>query len=153
MLAGTPSVVFALLLGLVGIGFVIWQLQKVLAFDTGNDTMREIAAAIQEGASAFLNREYTFLSGFVVVVALVIASFLNWQTAVCFVCGAFASASAGYLGMYTAVRANVRTTAAAAKSLNDGLRVALGEISAALFAGLRIGRIARAAKATRNIRA
>ena len=124
MLAGTPSVVFALLLGLVGIGFVVWQLQKVLAFDTGNDTMREIAAAIQEGAAAFLNREYTFLSGFVVVVALVIASFLNWQTAVCFVCGAFASAAAGYLGMYTAVRANVRTTAAAAKSLNDGLRVA-----------------------------
>ena len=124
MLAGTPSVVFALLLGLVGIGFVVWQLQKVLAYDTGNDTMREIAAAIQEGASAFLNREYTFLSGFVVVVALVIASFLSWQTAVCFVCGAFASASAGYLGMYTAVRANVRTTAAAAKSLNDGLRVA-----------------------------
>ncbi|MFN8446817.1 MAG: sodium/proton-translocating pyrophosphatase, partial [Caldilineaceae bacterium] len=124
MLAGTPSVVFALLLGLVGIGFVVWQLQQVLAFDSGNATMREIAAAIQEGASAFLNREYRILSGFVVVVALVIAAFLTWQTALCFVTGAFASAAAGYLGMYTAVRANVRTTAAAAKSLNDGLRVA-----------------------------
>lgn len=124
MLAGTPSVVFALLLGLVGIGFVVWQLQQVLAFDTGNDTMREIAAAIQEGASAFLNREYSMLSGFVAVVALIIAAFLSWQTAVCFVVGAICSGGAGYLGMYTAVRANVRTTAAAAKSLNDGLRVA-----------------------------
>ncbi len=124
MLAGTPSVVFALLLGFVGIGFVVWQLQQVLAYDTGNDTMREIAAAIQEGAAAFLNREYTISQWFCGRGCLVIAAFLTWQTAVCFVCGAFASAAAGYLGMYTAVRANVRTTAAAAKSLNDGLRVA-----------------------------
>ncbi len=126
MLAGTPSVVFALLLGLVGIGFVVWQLQKVLAFDAGNETMQKIARAIQEGASAFLNREYTILAGFVVVVAVIIAAFQQWQTAVCFVGGAVCSAGAGYLGMYTAVRANVRTTAAAARSLNEGLKVAFG---------------------------
>jgi K(+)-stimulated pyrophosphate-energized sodium pump len=111
---------------LVGIGFVIWQLQRVLAFDTGNDTMREIASAIQQGAAAFLNREYSILAGFVVIVALIIAAFLSWQTALCFVVGALTSGGAGYLGMYTAVRANVRTTAAAARSLNDGLRVAFG---------------------------
>ncbi|MEZ4658459.1 MAG: sodium-translocating pyrophosphatase [Caldilineaceae bacterium] len=126
MLQGTASVVFALLFGLVAIGFVLWQIRNVLAEDTGNAKMQEIAAAIQEGAAAFLNREYTYLAGFVVVVAIVIAAFLAWQTAVCFILGAVASASAGYLGMYIAVRSNVRTAAAASRSLNDGLRVAFG---------------------------
>jgi K(+)-stimulated pyrophosphate-energized sodium pump len=124
MLGGTPAVVIALLLGLAGIGFVVWQLRNIMAFDQGNDTMRSIAAAIQEGAAAFLNREYTFLAGFVVVVAIIIAVFLQPQTAICFVVGAFCSAASGYLGMYTAVHSNVRTTAAAARSLNEGLRVA-----------------------------
>jgi K(+)-stimulated pyrophosphate-energized sodium pump len=110
----------------VGVGFVVWQIQRVLQEDDGNDTMRAIAAAIQEGASAFLNREYTILAIFVVVVTLIIAVFLSWQTAVCFASGAVTSAAAGYLGMWIAVRSNVRTAAAAARSLNDGLRVAFG---------------------------
>lgn len=126
MLQGTASIIFALILGLVGVGFVIWQIQRVLSEDDGNDTMRTIAAAIQEGAAAFLNKEYTILAIFVVVVALIIAVFLSWQTAVCFVTGALTSALAGYLGMWIAVRSNVRTAAAAARSLNDGLRVAFG---------------------------
>ncbi|MCB9147256.1 MAG: sodium-translocating pyrophosphatase [Caldilineaceae bacterium] len=126
MLQGTASVVFAFLFGLMAIGFVLWQIRNVLEEDTGNEKMQEIAAAIQEGASAFLNREYTYLAGFVVVVAIVIAAFLAWQTAVCFILGAVASAAAGYLGMYIAVRSNVRTAAAASRSLNDGLRVAFG---------------------------
>jgi K(+)-stimulated pyrophosphate-energized sodium pump len=124
LLTGTTSVVFALLLSIVGIVFVVWQMRRVLAEDQGNQTMREIAAAIQIGAAAFLRREYTYLAGFVVVVALVIGAFLNWQTAVAFIVGAFISASCGYLGMYVAVRANVRTAAASVRSLNDGLRVA-----------------------------
>ncbi len=124
MLQGTASVIFALLMGLVGIGFVIWQMRNVLAEETGNETMRSISAAVQEGAAAFLNREYTFLTGFVIIVALVITIFLNWQTAVAFIAGALASGAAGYLGMMVAVRANVRTAAAAQRSLNDGLRVA-----------------------------
>ncbi|MFN3330948.1 MAG: sodium-translocating pyrophosphatase, partial [Caldilinea sp.] len=92
----------------------------------GNQTMREISHAVQLGAGAFLRREYTYLAGFVVIVALIIAAFINWQTALNFVVGAVISASAGYLGMYVAVRSNVRTAAAAARSLNDGLRVAFG---------------------------
>ncbi len=124
MIQGTASVVFALLLSLAGIGFVFWQMRRVLAEDQGNQTMREISAAIQIGASAFLRREYTYLAGFVVVVTVVLAAFLNWQTAFCFLVGAVISAATGYLGMYVAVRANVRTAAAAARSLNDGLRVA-----------------------------
>ncbi|MCB0070586.1 MAG: sodium-translocating pyrophosphatase [Caldilineaceae bacterium] len=115
-----------MIVGLVGIGYVVWKIKDVLDKDQGNETMRNIASAIQEGAAAFLNREYTYLAGFVVIVAAVIAIFLDWQTAVCFVSGALASAAAGYLGMYIAVRANVRTASAASNSLNDGLRVAFG---------------------------
>lgn len=124
MLTGTTAIGFTLAIAIVGLIYVVIQLGRVLRMDSGNQTMQDIAAAIQEGASAFLNREYTFLSGFVLVVAIVIAAFLNWQTAISFILGAVASGAAGYLGMYTAVRANVRTAAAASKSLNDGLRVA-----------------------------
>ena len=126
MLAGSASIYVTLVLGLVGLGFVIWKLRQVLAEDAGTAKMQEIAAAVQEGASAFLNREYTFLAGFVVVVAVIIGIFVNWLTAVSFVTGALTSAAAGYLGMWTAVRCNVRTAAAASRSLNDGLRVAFG---------------------------
>jgi K(+)-stimulated pyrophosphate-energized sodium pump len=126
LLQGNVAVIFAVLLSLVGIGFVVYQIRRVLAEDQGNQTMREISHAVQLGAGAFLRREYTYLAGFVVVVALIIAAFVNWQTALNFVIGAVISAAAGYLGMYVAVRSNVRTAAAAARSLNDGLRVAFG---------------------------
>ena len=127
MLQGSASVIFALLMGIIGVGYVLWQLRNVLSYDQGNDTMRSIAHAIQEGASAFLNREYRFLAIFVVIVAAVIMIFLQqWQTALSFVLGAVASAGAGYLGMYVAVRANVRTAAAASRGLHEGLRVAFG---------------------------
>jgi K(+)-stimulated pyrophosphate-energized sodium pump len=107
--------------------------------------MRAIAALIQAGAAAFLRREYTFLAGFVVVVAVLIAAFVDFditgkfaalgiieagrytglpRTAIAYVLGAFASASAGYVGMYIAVRANVRTAAKARTGLNAALRVA-----------------------------
>jgi K(+)-stimulated pyrophosphate-energized sodium pump len=124
LLTGTSGIVFVLAIAIVGLTFVVVQLRSVLRHDTGTDQMREIADAIQEGAAAFLQREYTFLSAFVAVVAVVIAVFLNWQTAVAFIAGAVASGAAGYLGMYVAVRANVRTTAAARRSLDEGLRVA-----------------------------
>ena len=118
------STLFALFCGLAAVAFMVWKARDVLQEDDGNDAMREIAAAIQEGAAAFLNREYTFLAVFVVVIALLITFAISWQTAVCFIIGAVASGAAGYLGMYIAVRSNVRTAAAAQRSLNDGLRVA-----------------------------
>ena len=126
MIQGNVAVSLALVLSVVGMGFVIWQARRVLAADQGNQTMRDISHAIQEGASAFLRREYTYLVVFVIVVAVIIGAFLNWQTAVCFIVGAAISASTGYLGMFIAVRSNVRTAAASAISLNDGLRVAFG---------------------------
>ncbi len=120
------AVVFALLMALVGIAYVIWQLRRVLAYEQGNETMRSIAKAIQDGAAEFLNREYRILSVFVAVVATVIVIFLQWQTAASFVLGAIASAGAGYLGMYVAVRANLRTAEATRHGLHQGLRVAFG---------------------------
>jgi K(+)-stimulated pyrophosphate-energized sodium pump len=114
-------------MGILGVAYVLWQLRNVLSYDQGNDTMRNIAQAIQEGASAFLNREYRFLAIFVLVVAAAIYILLReWQTAVAFILGAIASGGAGYLGMYIAVRANVRTAAASSRGLHEGLRVAFG---------------------------
>ena len=126
MFQASVSVIMALLMGLVGVGFVIWHTKKVLSYDAGSQVMQEIALAIQVGASEFLRREYRVLAIFVVIVAVILAVFQHWQTSLCFVVGAIASASAGYLGMYVAVRANVRTAAAASRGLHEGLRVAFG---------------------------
>ena len=126
LLPTSASIVVAFLMGSAGVGYVLWQLKQVLAYDQGNDLMQSIGAAIQEGASAFLAREYRVIAIFVAIVATVIATFLHWQTAFCFLVGAIASAGAGYLGMYVAVRANTRTAAAASRSLHEGLRVAFG---------------------------
>ena len=120
------AIIFAMIMALAGIAFVLWQLRRVLAYEQGNETMQSIASAIQEGAAAFLNREYRILSIFVGVVSVIIMTFLQWETAFCFVLGAIASAGAGYLGMYVAVRANLRTAEASRHSLHQGLRVAFG---------------------------
>ncbi|MSP28618.1 MAG: sodium-translocating pyrophosphatase [Methylococcales bacterium] len=120
------SVIIALLMGLLGVGFVIWHTKKVLSYDTGTHAMQEIALAIQVGASEFLRREYRVIAIFVLIVAVILAVFQHWQTSLCFVVGAVASAGAGYLGMYVAVRANVRTASAASRGLHEGLRVAFG---------------------------
>lgn len=116
---------------IIGLGFALYLRQWILAQDTGNAKMQKIAAAIQRGASAFLYNEYRSVGVLVaiVIVALLLLSALPGSgmspwTAVAFFFGAFASGITGYFGMYIAVRANVRTTAAAAKSLNEGLRVA-----------------------------
>jgi K(+)-stimulated pyrophosphate-energized sodium pump len=125
---------FASLVGIFvalgGIAFAWWTTQKILKEETGTDRMREISSAIQEGAQAFLRREYTYVGAVVGVVfaLLVILSFIfdefSILTAFAYVLGAAASGSAGYAGMSIAVRANVRTTNAARRSLNDALRVA-----------------------------
>ena len=111
-------VLISLLAALLGLAFVLYTARNVLAAETGNERMNEIARAIQEGATAFLNSEYRVLSIFVVVVTVLVAATLGLYTAIAFVAGALLSALAGNIGMNIAVRANVRTAAAAAKSLN-----------------------------------
>ncbi len=88
------------------------------------ERMRQISGAIQEGAQAFLRREYSVLVPFVIVITLVLGVFIGWRTAVSYLIGAAFSALAGYLGMSVAVRANWRTTAAAMRGLNPALRIA-----------------------------
>ena len=110
------------ILGLVLAGFLA---KFVLSQDEGNAKVREIAAAIKEGALAFLGREYRILAIFVAVVTLVLVVVpdLGWKVALAFVFGAISSGLAGYIGMSIAIRANSRTAAAAAVSLNHGLKV------------------------------
>ena len=144
------SLIIALAAGVAAILFAIVLTRQILSEDEGNDVMRGIAASIQEGAAAFLRREYTFIAVFVVAVTAVLVIFIDYdaldklgggdpnlltdtesgeltglpRTAIAYLLGALASATAGYVGMYVAVRANVRTAAKAQTGLNPALRVA-----------------------------
>ncbi|MCB9451544.1 MAG: sodium-translocating pyrophosphatase [Anaerolineaceae bacterium] len=115
----------------IGLGFAWYQRRWVLAQDPGNERMIHISRAIQKGAQAFLSRQYRAIAVLVVgvtimllVLSVIPATHMSPWTALAFVSGALASGVAGYIGMYIAVRANVRTTQAASESLNQGLRVA-----------------------------
>jgi len=117
--------IIAVICGGIGIGIAGFMARYVLKQDQGSERIRQISAAIKEGALAFIKREYRILAIFVTVVAIVLGviPMLGWWVSVVFVCGAVASALAGFIGMSIAVRANGRTAAAVQKSLNDGLRV------------------------------
>jgi K(+)-stimulated pyrophosphate-energized sodium pump len=121
----------ASIIALGGLIFAFRQRAWVMQQDAGNETMQRIARAVQQGAAAFLRREYVYVAIFVVLVSallLLLSSVegfdLSPWTVVAFVSGALASGLAGFFGMQIAVRANSRTTQAASKSLDGGLRVA-----------------------------
>jgi K(+)-stimulated pyrophosphate-energized sodium pump len=116
--------ILALGAGAVALAFAAFLARRVLAASPGSERMREIQAAIQEGAEAFLTREYRALVPFAVFVALFLGVVVGIGTGVAFLFGAFCSAATGLAGMAIAVRANARTTQAASESLNRGLRVA-----------------------------
>ncbi|MBS3899933.1 MAG: sodium-translocating pyrophosphatase [Dethiobacter sp.] len=117
-------VMLAPLAGVVALLFTLYLAGKVKKMDPGNERMQEIAKAIQEGAMAFLSREYRILAIFVVVLFFVIMFALNLPTAIAYLVGSFASALAGFIGMTIATKANVRTTSAARKGINEALTVA-----------------------------
>src|SRR5438094_2771382 len=124
--------------GLAAVAFAVVLIFLVLSQPTGNDRMREIAAAIQEGAAAYLNRQYTVIAIIGVLIAVVMGFFINWTTAGLYIVGAILSAVAGYVGMNIAVRANVRTAEAARGGLNKALQVAFrgGAVTGFMVVGL-----------------
>ncbi|MFA5644099.1 MAG: sodium-translocating pyrophosphatase [Patescibacteria group bacterium] len=113
-------------------------IRRVLKMPKGNEKMQEIAKAIQEGARAFLKREYRYIAIFVVILTVVLAVVINPLTAVSFVVGAVLSAIAGYIGMTVATLANVRTAQAARSGINPALITAFssGTIMGMMVAGL-----------------
>ena len=110
--------------GITGLIFALYLTNKVSAADPGNKRMQELGDAIHEGAMAFLSREYRYLIIFVVLLAAVLNFAISWQTSVSFVVGALFSATAGYIGMNIATKANTRTANAARKGENPALIVA-----------------------------
>ena len=137
-------VLVAIGLGLLAIIYGIFTSRQVLGAGAGNEKMQEIAAAIQEGARAYLNRQYTTIAIVGVVVCALVFFLLNWIAAAGFLIGAILSGAAGYIGMNISVKANVRTAAAAQSGLQQGLTLAFraGAITGMLVAGLALLAIA-----------
>ncbi|MCW2925871.1 MAG: vacuolar-type H(+)-translocating pyrophosphatase, partial [Thermoleophilia bacterium] len=134
------GVLFALLAGAFGVLYGIVQIASLMKLPTGDERMREIAAAIQEGASAYLRRQYTTIAIVGVIVGLVVGFAIDWYTALGFAIGAILSGATGFIGMTVSVRVNVRTAEAAKHGLAKGLSTAFrgGAVTGLLVVGLAL---------------
>ena len=132
------DVQISLMCGVLALLYGGWAVRSVTSADAGSDRMREIAGAIQEGATAYLNRQYLTIGAVGIVVALVLWLALSTLVAIGFVIGAMLSGIAGYIGMNVSVRANVRTTQAAKTGLKPALAIAFksGAVTGMLVVGL-----------------
>ncbi|WP_186428807.1 sodium-translocating pyrophosphatase [Clostridium sp. BSD9I1] len=110
--------------GVIALIFAFFLSSFISKESDGNERMREISGYIHEGAMAFLKTEYRYLTVFIIVVAVALALFVQWATAVCFIIGALFSIFAGYFGMNVATKSNVRTAEAARHSQNKALNIA-----------------------------
>ena len=135
---------FAIVCGLLSVVYAIWASRSVMSADAGNARMQEIASAIQEGAQAYLARQYMTIAIVGAVVFVIAWLLLGAVAAVGFAIGAILSGIAGFIGMLVSVRANVRTAQAASKSLAGGLDIAFksGAITGLRVAGLALRGVA-----------
>src|ERR1700731_2754606 len=134
------GVQLSMLCAVIGLVFAFILIALVMRSSAGNERMRQISGAVQEGAKAYLNRQVMSISAIAVVIFVLLFFFKDHPTAVGFVIGAFCSLSAGFIGMRIAVIANVRTTQAATNSRTAALRIAFngGAVTGLLVVGLAL---------------
>jgi len=135
--AGVP---LSMVCAVIGLAFAYLLIRAIMRHSAGNDRMREISAAVQEGAKAYLNRQVKTISVIAVVIFVLLVFFKDNSTAIGFVIGAFCSLAAGFIGMRVAVLANVRTTQAASVTRTAALRIAFngGAVTGLLVVGLAL---------------
>ena len=136
----STELLFVLACGVLALLYGFWASRSVLSADAGTARMQEIAGAIQEGAEAYLKRQYRAIAMVGIVVFLVVSFALDFTVGIGFLIGATLSGLTGYIGMHVSVRANVRTTQAARKGLAEGLSIAFraGAVTGLLVAGLAL---------------
>jgi K(+)-stimulated pyrophosphate-energized sodium pump len=134
------SIWIVILAGLLAVAYGIVTARELLKADPGSARMQEIAAAIAEGAKAYLKRQYSTIALVGVVIFVILGLLLSWIVAIGFLIGAVLSGSAGFIGMNVSVRANVRTAQAASRSLGAGLDLSFkaGAVTGMLVAGLAL---------------